>query len=93
MHRDRSGAGYSTTLITKHSIHTQIHAVGGTSDTMPPIIEHAKYKYLGNHLYKFKGTMFGGSHKSSCLIKWKSHQHIVVNPGWVNNSIMSYYRY
>jgi hypothetical protein len=92
-YHNRFVSGYSRTYITKHSIHTQTHTIGGSSDNMPPIIEHAKYRYLGNHLYTFKGTMYGGNIKTTCLVKWKSHHHIVINPKWGHNPSENYYRY
>ncbi|KRK89550.1 hypothetical protein [Lentilactobacillus sunkii] len=89
----QSGYKYDyRSFISAHKIISEVRGLnGGPSDMAAPTVQHARYKYLGNHLYKFKGTSLGTS-PSSCYIKWKSHNHIVIKP-WSNNKVFSYYRY
>lgn len=89
---DGTGRDYRT-YITRHSIISEIHGLnGGTSDQGNPLVQHCSYKYVGHHLYKFKGTSLG-TVPSTCLIKWKSHNHIIIKPWSFKNKVLSYYRY
>lgn len=83
-------AGYrvDTTYITKYTLSSKDHVLNGPTDVGSVLAFHAHYKYLGHHLYKFKGTSYG-TLKSTVWIKWKAHNHIVIKG---SNLAESYYR-
>lgn len=49
------------TKITKTSVLTYITEKHGSTDTGKPTTVNQRYKYLGKHIYEFKGTMYSDS--------------------------------
>lgn len=65
-------------VITKGRINTTEVGLGSApSDGVTPAMWNLRYKYLGNHLYKFSGLTLGPQ-KANCWIKWRSHNHILI---------------
>ncbi|EEI24181.1 hypothetical protein [Lentilactobacillus hilgardii] len=81
---------YDTLTVSKHMLNDMIHAIGSSADAAAPTIWYPKYRYLGNHLYKFKGMGIGGF-KAHCWIKWRGHNSISVKTNQ-NKRVWHYYR-